>query len=112
MTIELTRELLERYLRATGVEPEGAITFLNIFDRAVSLNDLGDTTIFRLGLCAAAESRADELQRFREYEKARPTPSPGENRGYWAGRVDEIERMRKLLLRAAGIEPDAWEAAK
>ena len=110
MKIELTRELLERYLRATGVEPEGAIAFLNIFDRAVSLSELGDTTIFNLGLCAAAEHAIANIAHYPAdvfYPLGNSTECISARMAIHTSRA-----LANKLLRAAGIEPDAWEAAK
>ncbi len=113
MTIELTRELLERYLRAMG---EDADEILRRYDDATPIgvlcNLMGTSPdgeeksvllTFRLGLCAAAEmvSRRAEV-----YRKSQP-PDPFES---------EDTMVARLLLIDAGIDtPEklaAWEAAR
>lgn len=101
--IELTRELLERYLRAVA-PPDRDISWLHWaleheFQRGASPTQAIERTLdagelFSLGLCAAAEHVLDAAG------------SETRDRGYVVLRIEADE-----LLRAAGIDPERWQAA-
>lgn len=110
--IELTRELLERYLRAIGhpIRPaetialnEGTPLDLAIDGIALWLGLTRSAFAFRLGLCAAAEDMLSSVRNWRlSYGAQASALAP----------VDPFEGLANALLRAAGIDPAAWEAAR
>lgn len=121
MTLSITRELLERYLRASGWTRLGnkwlwgRMPISAEIDRPVDVvaynaeRVSGDPVQFRLGLCAAAEmlySGASD-----QWVLAKAASSPTASDHHSANAV-AIETRANDLLRAAGIDPAAWEAAR
>ena len=119
--MEVSRALLEQYLRATGwtcrpraerpLDPEwvrgegermlGISAGLPQLDAIAAYHGIAYATLaYRLGLCAAAEhirSDVDGLE----------TASSDEE-----GPREQGVRQASELLRLAGIKPDAWERAR
>ena len=114
MSIEITRELLDRYLRATD-QGEQIEAVKRHSSNRVTLNDIVRMVLthkesFQLGLCAAAENM---LQDAREMRRAYAESE------LKVGRFDPpavFDDRARLFLRAAGFDtPEklaAWEAAK
>ena len=108
--LEITTELLEHYLRATGTQYDrvklaALIAKDGIEEAAFMYLDI--VGIFRLGLCAAAESLllwASEWQL--EQEEYRPGDVIDE-RG-----IGLLREAAERQLTSAGIDPRAWESAR
>jgi hypothetical protein len=123
--LEITRDLVEHYLRATGWNRLGGdpVVFrsTNAEYDIVLLSDSIQRSIqyiasasktprhvvaFRLGLCAAAERR---FVHARFIKINNPTALPTDR----VTLVHAVEQGEgEELLKCAGIEPDAWESAR
>lgn len=104
MTIELTRELLERYGRIVFPDSNMIAYVDRELARGADLmtaveNTLPTGHVWRLALCAGAEMARAMI--------AECQVPPVEEKYVPGG-----ELIKNRLLRAAGIDPAAWEAAK
>lgn len=117
--LEITRDLLEHYLRATGWETHGNgnMSATKYPKRGRTLYWANDASIadgialeanrsgapsfvvaFRLGLCAAADRAFAQGREFRAIHQ-----------GAWAMKSDDLAVD---YLTGAGIDPAAWESAR
>ena len=104
--LEITRELLERYLRAT--KDPGLRDITEMMDDGCSVRDILDSHIhsdcaeFRLGLCAAAE---------RDLEEAEHLTMPLGSMGMFTADDEHgasvLVTAAKRRLADAGIDPSA-----
>lgn len=104
--MEITRALLEQYLRAVGDDgrAESVSKYGAKFSAVRIVRDfypapLAPEITFRLGLCAAAE----RTRRFANGQAESP---------FGEGAVAAGTHLYREFLHTAGIEPEAWEKAR
>jgi hypothetical protein len=121
--LDITRELVEHYLRATGWASvasdlngralwSNGIRWINEFDGdsiddvldALQLEDSRPDLRFRLGLCAAADKLISSAH---ATEKLNTPPDD-----ILFALVGEDRMQAHELLRLAGVDPIAWESAR
>jgi hypothetical protein len=123
--LEITRELVEHYLRVAGWEPStlgfwtrrgrqvGTFDGMTTFDIDRAIEEIATSDrltrsalAFRLGLCAAAERR---FVHARFIKINNPTALPTDR----VTLVHAVEQGEgEELLKCAGIDPLAWESAR